>query len=92
MFTAEKWTAVGTDECTSACAAMGLKAVGVSNDGNESRFLCSAGHMSGYRSGYKTVGVPGCYAGVKLTNYACLCDYTEGYKFEWKAAPGLLQD
>ncbi len=89
MFIAEKWTPIGTEECTNACAALNLTAVGVSDDGNESRFICS-GRSYGYRSGYKTVDVPDCYSrGFKISNYACLCDYTSGYRFGWKAAPGL---
>ncbi len=90
VFVAEKWTAIGTEECPTACAALGLRAVGMSNGGNEGRYICS-GDIFGYRPGYKTVDVAGCYAGDRsLPNYACLCDYTKGYRFEWKAAPGLL--
>ncbi len=92
MFIAEKWTALGTEECTTACAALGVTAVGVSDDGSQPRYIC-AGNTYGYRSGYKTAGVADCNTGGYMeSTYACLCDYTKGFRFEWKAAPGLLSD
>ncbi len=98
MLIAEKWTALGTEESTTACAALGVAAVsvGVLDDGSEPRYVC-AGKAYGYRSGYSSVtaGVAGCNPGGSnhwTTTYACLCDYTKAYRFEWTAAPGLLSD
>ncbi len=90
---AEKWawTAQGTAECISACAALGFMAVSVSDGGSENRYMCS-GEAFGNRPGYQIPNAKFCYSErhCRIETYNCLCTDKNDNRFEWKAAPGSL--